>query len=114
MTLFAPDRTSEISVVDRSFDSGKASKKGVNQLTNATVTGLYFASSSASDGFTRHARPSVFDRAVMRLSVAMLRWARNHADRSFRSWDELALINRDALDRETRENAAPLGPLRFL
>jgi hypothetical protein len=110
MTLVSPDRAAEMSVVNRRFDT----KKEVNPMTSAAATDLDFVMSSARDGFTRHARPSALDRAIMRLSVAMLRWARNHADRSFLSWDERTLANRNALDREARENAASLGPLRVL
>jgi len=107
-----------MSVVDCSFDREKDTKKEVKPMTSAIATDLDFVTSSVRDvmhdGFTRHARPSALDRAIMRLSVAMLRWARNHADRSFRSWGELALTNRNALDREARENAALLGALRIL
>lgn len=110
MTLLAPNRAAEMSVIDRKFDT----KKEVNQMTTATATDLDFVTSSVQDGITRHARPSALDRAVMRLSITMIRWARNHADRSFRTWDELALSNRNALDREARENAAGFGPLRIL
>jgi hypothetical protein len=99
-----------MSVVDCKFNL----KKEVNQMTSATATDLNFVTSSLHGGFTRDARPSGLDRAIMRLSVAMLRWARNHADRSFRSWDERALANRNALDREARESASSLGPLRIL
>ena len=107
-----------MSVVDCSFDSEKDTKKEVKPMTSAVATDLDFVTSSVRDvmhdGFTRHARPSALDRAIMRLSVAMLRWARTHADRSFRSWGELAQTNRNALDREARENAALLCLLRIL
>lgn len=87
MTLLVPDHTAELSVVDPEF---------------------------ADDGFAGHARPSLLDRAIMRLSLAMLLWARNHADRSFLRWDDLTLGNRNALEREARENATIPGPLRIL
>ncbi len=110
MTLLAPNRTAEASVVDREF----ATKKEVNTMTTSTATDCDFLLSSMQDGETRPSRPGVLDRAIVRLSVAMLRWARNHSDRSFRTWDELAQTNRNALAREARETAAPIGELRIL
>jgi len=110
MTLLAPNRTAEASVVDPEFDT----EKEVNTTTAATATDLDFLLSTTKDGVTRLSRPSILDRAIVRLSVAGLRWARNHSGRSFRTWDELALINRNALAREARETAAPNGELRIL
>lgn len=81
-------------------------------MTAATAS-AHSATSADRGGAYRHARPSAFDRAVVRLSVAMLRWARNRANRSYRSRDELALRNRNSLDREARERAAILNALRL-
>ncbi len=114
MTILATERTSEMSVVTPGFGTQDDPQKEVIQMTTATATDLDFIISSNHDGVTLRVRPSAFDRAIMRLSVAMLRWARNHAERSFRSWDELALNNRNALEREAREQASGLGPLRIL
>lgn len=110
MTLLAPNRTAEASVVDPEFDT----EKEVNTTTAATATDLDFLLSTTKDGVTRLSRPSILDRAIVRLSVAGLRWARNHSGRSFRTWHELALINRNALAREVRETAAPNGELPIL
>ena len=114
MTILAPERTSEMSVVTRNSETQEELLKDVIQMITATATDLDFMISSTHDDVTSRVRPSAFVRAIMRLSVAMLRWARNHADRSFRSWDELARENRNARDRESREHAAGLGPLRIL
>jgi len=110
MTLLAPSRTAEASVVDPEFDT----EKEVNTTTAATATDLDFLLSTTKDGVTRLSRPSILDRAIVRLSVAGLRWARNHSGRSIRTWHELALINRNALAREARETAAPNGELPIL
>jgi len=109
MTLLAPNRTAEASVVDPGCDT----EKEVNTTTAATATDLDFLLSTTKDGVTRLSRPSILDRAIVRLSVAGLRWART-LGRSLRTWDELALINRNALAREARETAAPNGELRIL
>jgi hypothetical protein len=110
MTILAPDRTAGMSVVEPTFKT----QKEVKQMTTATATDLDLLLSTTRDGVSRQSRPSAIDRAVMRLSVAMLRWARNHANRSFRTWDELSLSNRNALEREARESAPGLAPLRLL
>jgi hypothetical protein len=81
-------------------------------MTAATAS-ANAATSAARDGALRHARPSAFDRAVVHLSMAMLRWARNRASRSYRSRDELAVRHRNSLDREARERAAILTALRL-
>ncbi|MHC5795843.1 hypothetical protein ACVXZ4_06755 [Lacisediminihabitans sp. FW035] len=83
-------------------------------MTTATATDLDLLLSATRDGVRGHSRPSTMDRAIMRLSVAMLRWARNHANRSFRTWDELSLSNHNALEREARENASIPGPQRLI
>lgn len=110
MTILAPDRTTGMSVVDPTFET----QKEVIQMTTATATDLDFLLSATRDGVSRQSRPSAMDRAIMRLSVALLRWARNHANRSFRTWDELSLNNRNALEREAREGAPGVAPLRLL
>ncbi len=63
---------------------------------------------------TLRAQPQGFDRIVIRVSVAMLRWARKRADRSIVPYDEAVLRNRNALDRDAREKASPLGPIRLV
>jgi hypothetical protein len=120
MTILAPERPEwatetdpRMSVVDRSVDV----EKEVNQMTTATATdpratALRTSSSTAHTQY--HPRPSRFDRAVMRLSVAMLRWAEQHANRADSPWEERVLRQRNAMEREARESASPLGPLRLL
>lgn len=110
MTLLAPNQIAKASVVDPEFHTEKA----VNTTTAATATDLDFLLSTMKDSVTRLSRPCILDRAIVRLSVAGLRWAHNHSGRSFRTWDELALINRNELAREARETAAPNGELRIL
>ena len=110
MTLLAPNQIAEASVVDPEFDTEKA----VNTTTAASATDLDFLLSTMKDSVTRLSRPSILDRAIVRLSVAGLRWAHNHSGRPFRTWDELALINRNERAREARETAAPNGELRIL
>ncbi|QNE47166.1 hypothetical protein F1C58_09820 [Glaciihabitans sp. INWT7] len=63
---------------------------------------------------SRRAQPRGFDRIVIRVSVAMLRWARKRADRSIVPYEEAVLRNRNALDRDAREKACPLGPIRLV
>ena len=63
---------------------------------------------------SRRVQPRGFDRLVIRLSVAMLRWARNRADRSIVPHEQVVLRNRNARDREARELAAQLGSHRLL
>lgn len=110
MTILAP-RSSRRNVGGRPYFE---TQKEVNQMTNANATDLDFLLSTTRDGVTLQIRPGVVDRAIMRLSVAMLRWARNHADRSFRTWDQLALSNRNALEQEARENSWIPGPHRLI
>ena len=75
------ERPTEMSVVERNFDT----KEEVKPMTATT------ASATAFDRkITRRARPHGLDLAVMRLSLAMLLWARRHADRTTYSHDEQA------------------------
>lgn len=55
--------------------------------------------------FDRRARPGGLDRIVMRLSLAMLLWARRHADRTALSHDEQARRRRVQLEIERRDHA---------
>ena len=68
------DRPTEMSGVERNFET----KEEVKPMTATTVS------------LRRRARPHGLDLAVMRLSLAMLLWARRHADRTTYSHDEQA------------------------
>ncbi|MET4704158.1 hypothetical protein [Frigoribacterium sp. UYMn621] len=82
-------------------------------MTSAVALQHSSALPSARRG-SRRAQPRGFDRFVIRVSVAMLRWARTRADRSIVPHDEAVLRNRNALDRDARETASPLGPIRLV
>ena len=114
MTILAPDRATGMSVVGPTFKTQKEVKQMTTAIATADATDLEFLLSTTRDGVNPRSRPSVLDRAIVRLSVAMLRWARNHADRSFRTWDELSLSNRNALEREARANVPIPGPQRLI
>lgn len=58
--------------------------------------------------FVRRARPRGFDRAVMLVSVAMLRWARRRADRMTISSQEHARLLAIATATQRREHHAAL------
>lgn len=59
----------------------------------------------ASHARIRRARPSGFDRLVMRLSLAALLWARRRADRAVPTREEHARRYELQRDRERRELA---------
>ena len=61
-----------------------------------------------SFGAVRRVRPSGFDRAVMRLSLAMLLWARRRAERTVVSPEEHALQRRARADLARREHTAAM------
>jgi hypothetical protein len=60
----------------------------------------------------RRARPHGVDRLIMRLSLAMLIWARKRADRDAVSHDERALRVSQARALQTREHEAALRVAR--
>ena len=114
MTILAPDRATGMSVVGPTFNTQKEVKQMTTAIATAAATELEFLLSATRDGVNPRSRPSVLNRAIMRLSVAMLRWARNHADRPLRTWDELSLSNRNALEREARANVPIPGRQRLI
>lgn len=57
---------------------------------------------------SRRVRPAGFERAVMRLSLAVLLWARRRADRSAISPEEHALLRLAQSDLRRDEHAAAL------
>ena len=58
---------------------------------------------TASFTSVRRVRPTGFDRAVMRLSLAMLLWARRRAERTFVSPEEHALMRRAQAELQRRD-----------
>ena len=54
---------------------------------------------------SRRARPDGLSRAVMLLSISMLRWARKRADRAEVTHEERVLLMRLAREQRVRENA---------
>ena len=54
----------------------------------------------------RRVRPHGLDRALMRLSLATLLWARRHADRTAISYEENMRMHTESLAREGRERDA--------
>jgi hypothetical protein len=93
-----PATSSGMSVVSRNLDT----EEEVNTMTATTVFQHGYAVPT-----TRRPRPHGIDRVVMRLSLAMLRWARARADRATLSHEEHALrrANDLVLERERREAA---------
>ena len=54
----------------------------------------------------RRVRPRGVDRALMRLSLATLLWARRHAERTAISYEEHTRVHTESLARERREREA--------
>lgn len=77
-----------MSVVDSNF----ASKEEVEMMTAITVVQRAYAAPGA-----RRPRPHGLDLLVMRLSLAMLLWARQRADRGVMSHEEHARRRANAL-----------------
>jgi hypothetical protein len=62
----------------------------------------------------RRARPYGFDLLVMRISLAMLLWARRRADRTAVTRAEQRLHYLVALERERHDHEAPRGFARLV
>lgn len=82
-TIAIQNRASEMSVVRATFDS----RKGEVHMVTAPLETALFAQFVDAPAPGR-AAPHGLDRLVMRLSVTMLIWARNHADRIAVTHDE--------------------------
>lgn len=95
-----PIETAEMSVVDRNFDT----KEEVKSMTASSAFGRQLDAPAG-----RRARPHGLDRAVMRLSLAMLIWARKRAETSH---DERALRVIQARATEQREHESALRAAR--
>jgi hypothetical protein len=97
----------EMSVVRATFDSGK----GVAHMVSAPLEAALFTQfvDAPAPG---HAAPHGFDRLVMRLSVTMLIWARNHADRIAVSHQDRSSMLADHHSRAHRERVAMLMAYR--
>ncbi|MBX3100169.1 MAG: hypothetical protein KF761_11390 [Salinibacterium sp.] len=54
----------------------------------------------------RRVRPHGLDRALMRLSLATLLWARRHAERTSISYEEHTRVHQESVARERREHEA--------
>ena len=94
MLLESPSHdTAEVSVVPRNFEPTRE----VNTMT-ATTFGTT----------VRRVRPHGLDRAVMRVSLAMLLWARRHADRTAVSREEHTRMYRELQNLQRREHDAAL------
>jgi hypothetical protein len=92
-----------MSVDDRSFDGEKEVK---------TMTATTAFDRAVNAPARRRARPHGVDRLVMRLSLAMLIWARKRADRDALSHDERALRVSQARALQTREHESALRVAR--
>jgi len=88
-------RPTEMSVADRNLDTSEEE----NTMTATTTFELRSA---------RRSRPHGLDRAIMRLSLTTLLWARRHADRTAVTRDEQMLQFRAARDVELRERGNAL------
>jgi hypothetical protein len=101
------ESTSPMSVVDRSL----AVEEEVKTMTTTHVFASQYAAQSSATRVPRRARPHGIDRLVMRLSLAMLLWARHRADRGVLTHEQ-HLIRRTtalALEREQRDAAARIA-----
>jgi hypothetical protein len=89
----SPSTASGMSVVGRNLDT----EEEVDEMTATTVFQHQYAAPAV-----RRARPHGLDRLVMRLSLAMLLWARQRADRSMVSHEEHAIrrANELAIERD--------------
>ncbi|CAN5304405.1 hypothetical protein BH11ACT4_BH11ACT4_10800 [soil metagenome] len=100
---------SGMSVADCNFDT----KEEVHTMTATTaVPQGYAANTMAERGFpVRRPRPRGIDRVVMRLSLAMLLWARHRADRGVVTHEEHTLRRATALavERDRRDAAARIS-----
>lgn len=92
MTL---ERPAETSVATRTVTI----EKEVNTMT---------ATTAYDEQVTRRVRPTGFDRLVMRISLAMLLWARRHADRAALSREEQIRIHHVRQTVQRREHDAAL------
>lgn len=87
--------TAELSVVRPTL----VSQKEVSAMTATTAT---------YEKNVRRPRPHGLDRAVMRMSLAMLLWARRHADRTALSPEQYASLCRERRRRERFQHDAAL------
>lgn len=87
------ERAPEMSVADRNFD------------TDEEVTTMTAATYQPS---ARRVRPHGIDRAIMRLSLMTLLWARRHAERTAVSHEEHTRMHRELQAVQRREHDAAL------
>lgn len=100
-----PSTPSRMSVAGRNLDT----EEEVNTMTATTVFQHQYAVPTA-----RRARPHGIDLIVMRLSLAMLLWARERADRGTLSHEEHAIRRANALALESEQREAALRIARVL
>ena len=75
-------------------------------MTAATYPRAEYAQATYSPA--RRVRPHGMDRAIMRLSLMALRWARRHADRTAVSYEEHTRMHRETQGLYRREHDAAL------
>lgn len=73
--------------------------------------GSMVATATYSQG-TRRARPHGIDRAIMRMSLMTLLWARRHAERTAVSYPDHTRLHRQAQALQRREHDAALRVAR--
>lgn len=106
MTIYSetvPFTTSAMSVVDRRFNT----KKEVKVMTATTVFDRMIDAPVA-----HRARPHGLDRAVMLLSVSMLKWARRRTERSLVSPERHAQLVSEVEAQTRREHDSALRAAR--
>lgn len=98
LTIEDRPHTAEMSVDTRILKTSE-------EVETMTTTTVFTHQSYAAPA--RRARPHGLDRVVMRLSLAMLLWARHRADRGILSHEEHAIRRANALvlEREWRDAA---------
>ena len=106
-TIAITNEPAEMSVVRATFDSGK----GVDHMVTAPLEAALITQfvDAPAPG---HAAPHGFDRLVMRLSVTMLIWARNHADRIAVSHENRSMLLADEYYRAHRQHVTMLMAYR--
>lgn len=82
--------------------SNFTTKEEVTTMTATSYTPATYAQA------TRRVRPHGIDRAIMRVSLMTLLWARRHAERTAVSHEEHTRMHRETLGLQRREHDAAL------
>lgn len=100
MSAVSRSLTTEEGTTGAATTGAATTEEGVNTMS-ATVYGHQYSTAAP-----RRARPHGLDRLVMRLSLAMLLWARRRADRAQPSYEEHSIRRATALALERERHVA--------